>query len=215
MKKALGLMFGMLCFGLMAAPAPSWAEEGPFFRQSDQAAVYFQYLPNMYCHVQNTDQMAAYGGFEKVKVVPKLQMKGQQTGVCGWPNGFYRLNNEPNVYRLYASGAPEAWNLGSNICHVTNPEQMAAYGGFEKVKVVSPDSKLGVGRGPVQPCFTPGDNCAPAIANNASAAGVCDKLCADKGLKFAGNWSNDATHPPVAACIAKKSGSAVCGCAAK
>jgi|GEM_PF-3726578 len=60
----------------------------------------------------------------------------------------------------------------------------------------------------------PGDRCAPQIADNAAAAGVCTPICATAGLRFAGNWSNVATHPPVAQCIASHRGEAVCGCAA-
>ncbi len=61
---------------------------------------------------------------------------------------------------------------------------------------------------------TPGDRCAPQIASNAAAAGVCTPVCARVGLRFAGNWSNVRTHPPVAQCIATIAGRAVCGCAA-
>lgn len=61
---------------------------------------------------------------------------------------------------------------------------------------------------------TPGDRCAPQIASNAAAAGVCTPVCARVGLRFAGNWSNVRTHPPVAQCIATNAGRAVCGCAA-
>ncbi len=60
----------------------------------------------------------------------------------------------------------------------------------------------------------PGDRCSPQIANNAAAAGVCGPVCQRAGLRFAGNWSNVRTHPPVAACIARREGQAVCGCAA-
>jgi hypothetical protein len=62
---------------------------------------------------------------------------------------------------------------------------------------------------------TPGDRCAPQIANNAAAAGVCGPVCDKAGLKFAGNWSNASNHPPVQACKAKGEGQSVCGCAAK
>ena len=62
---------------------------------------------------------------------------------------------------------------------------------------------------------TPGDRCAPQIANNAAAAGVCGPVCEKAGLKFAGNWSNASNHPPVQACKAKGEGQSVCGCAAK
>jgi hypothetical protein len=61
----------------------------------------------------------------------------------------------------------------------------------------------------------PGDHCAPQIANNAAAAGVCGPVCERAGMRFAGNWSNDRTHPPVAQCIARHQGQAVCGCAAR
>lgn len=64
------------------------------------------------------------------------------------------------------------------------------------------------------PPAAPGDRCAPQIADNAAAAGVCTPVCERAGLRFAGNWSNVATHPPVAQCIATNAGRAVCGCAA-
>lgn len=63
----------------------------------------YQYTANLYCHVQNEAQMAAYGGFSKVQVV-RLKMTGRQTGDCGWPNGFYRRSSEPAVYRLSGRG---------------------------------------------------------------------------------------------------------------
>lgn len=61
---------------------------------------------------------------------------------------------------------------------------------------------------------TPGDCCAPQIASDAAVAGRCTPFCARAGLRFAGNWSNVRTHPPVAQCIATNAGRAVCGCAA-
>ncbi len=124
-----------------------------FFRQSDQPSVYFWYAPNLYCHVQNEDQMAAYGGFSQVRVVPRLAT-GQQTGDCGWTNGFFRRSNEPSVFRLSGS-VPSRFNLGENICHVVNEAQMAAYGGFAQVRVVNPTSDLGRGRGAVTECSNP------------------------------------------------------------
>lgn len=57
-----------------------------------------------------------------------------------------------------------------------------------------------------------GDQCAPMIPNNAGAAGVCGPVCAKVGLQFAGNWSNDRRHPPVAACSQQGKGQSVCGC---
>ena len=58
----------------------------------------------------------------------------------------------------------------------------------------------------------PGDRCAGVIANNSAAAGVCGPVCSKEKLAFGGNWSNDANHPPVKACVADHKGSSVCGC---
>jgi len=125
------------CFAVQAQTAI-----GGFYRQADQAPVMYQYTATAFCHVQNESQMAAYGGFSKVKVVPLLAMLGRQTGDCGWPDGFYRRSNEPAVYRLF-DGA---------VCHVVNERQMAAFGGFKLVKVVMPTSDLARGRGGIAPC---------------------------------------------------------------
>jgi hypothetical protein len=140
---------------LACAQAPSASAQAPgsFYRQSDRPEVMYQYTSNLYCHVQNETQMAAYGGFGKVKVVPRMQMAGRQTGDCGWPNGFYRRSNEPAVYRL--SGRGIVPGIGPDICHVVNEQQMAAFGGFGLVKVVQPNSDLGRGRNPVTPCRNP------------------------------------------------------------
>ncbi|WIG95656.1 hypothetical protein KGD87_35150 [Myxococcus sp. SDU36] len=57
-----------------------------------------------------------------------------------------------------------------------------------------------------------GDRCSPQIASNAVAAAVCGSVCAQYGMVFAGNWSNNPNHPPVKACIDSGGGQAVCGC---
>jgi len=126
---------------------------GSFFRQSDRPEVYYQFRADMHCHVQNEAQMAAYGGFGRVQVVPRASMRGQFTGGCSFPNGFYRYRNRPEVYRLFGSnGLP---NGGNDICHVVNEQQMARFGGFGIVRVVPDSSDIGRGRGQVRPCIGP------------------------------------------------------------
>jgi hypothetical protein len=156
MNRTRRTLLATLTLGLLAAPLTQVAAQQSrlFFRQRDQPAVMFQFQADMYCHVQNEDQMAAYGGFGQVRVVPRLQMAGQQTGDCDWPNGFYRRSNAPEVYRLFG-GTPGLANVGGSICHVVNEQQMAAYGGFSQVRVVNPASDLGHGRGEVAPCPNP------------------------------------------------------------
>ncbi|MBS7792393.1 hypothetical protein KTR66_20540 [Roseococcus sp. SDR] len=146
----------MGCAALLSLAFMAGAEAqtavGGFYRQTNQNAVMFQSARDRYCQVQSESQMAAFGGFSKVTVVPRIAMLGQQTGACAWPNGFYRRTNETAVYRLYGVGTVAG--IGTDICHVVNEQQMASFGGFRLVKVVAPTSDLGRGRGPVAPCNT-------------------------------------------------------------
>ncbi|RVT96091.1 hypothetical protein EOD42_13285 [Rhodovarius crocodyli] len=136
------LLFLMLIAPLFGAAAQT--QPGNFYRQSDRPAVMYQYTRDYYCQVQNEAQMAAFGGFSKVRQVPRLAMSGQQTGSCGWPNGFFRRSNETVVYRM--SGVGVAPEFGPDICSVANEAQMAAFGGFGRVRVVPPTSDLARGR---------------------------------------------------------------------
>ena len=151
------LLIGALALGAVVAHVSQSEAQAPqsgFFRQSDQPSVYFWYEPNLYCHVQNPEQMESYGGFSQGHVVPRLAMTGRQTGDCGWSNGFFRRSNAPEIYRLSGS-VPSRFNLGESICHVVNQAQMEAFGGFAQVRVVNPTSDLGRGRGAVTACTNP------------------------------------------------------------
>lgn len=125
-----------------------------FYRQQDRPEVYLVYRPDSYCHVQNEDQMSAFGGFRRVQVVGSLNLNGTNTGDCGWPNGFLKRSNQPEVYRMYGGGIPE-FIIGDRFCHVANEDQMNAYGGFGQVRVVSPGSDLGRGRNFTGDCPNP------------------------------------------------------------
>jgi hypothetical protein len=135
------------------APAPSaYATVGAFYRQLDRPEVMFQFAELHHCHVQNPSQMAAYGGFNQVREVPRLALRGNSTGDCGWPNGFFRRTDEPAVYRLHGPGAGR---LGRLACHVVDPRQMALFGGFRLVAVVEQNSDLFRGREQPAPCSDP------------------------------------------------------------
>ena len=125
-----------------------------FYRQSNRLEVYLVYRSGFYCHVQNEDQMQAYGGFEKVNVVDNLNLTGTETGECGWPNGFYRRSNQPEVYRMFGN-ENQAFNIGSAFCHVVDDAQMSRFGGSQQVQVVSPSSDLGRGRNFAGECSNP------------------------------------------------------------
>jgi hypothetical protein len=133
---------------ISAQTSPSVSESSSelgFYRQQNRPEVYLKYRSAFYCHVQNEEQMGAFGGFDKVQVSSSLNLAGKNTGDCGWPNGFFRRSNQPQVYRMYGGGIPE-FNIGDSFCHVANEAQMNAFGGFGQVRVVPPSSDLGRGR---------------------------------------------------------------------
>jgi hypothetical protein len=116
------------------------------------------FRPNgRHCHVQNADQMSAYGGSGQVSSIAKLNFansSGGFSGECGFPNGFYRLGNQDEVYRLYGSAIPE-FDIGSSFCQVANRQQMDAFGGFGQIRSVATASDLGRGRDDKGDCQNP------------------------------------------------------------
>ena len=115
------------------------APVGGFFRERSGAAVVYQFDETHHCTVQNPSQMVVYGGFEQVQIVGRLAMRGDNTGICAWPNGFYRRSNEQTVYRLHGRGL---LNLGPRACFVVDPRQMLLFGGWAQLRVVEPSSNL-------------------------------------------------------------------------
>jgi hypothetical protein len=135
-----------------AARPSAYAEIGAFYHQLDRPEVMFQFDALLHCHVQNPSQMAAFGGFSRVRNVPRLALRGTSAGECSWPNGFFRRTNEPAVYRLHGPGA---LRLGRFACLVTDPRQMALFGGFRLVAVVEQNSDLFHGREQPEACPDP------------------------------------------------------------
>jgi hypothetical protein len=142
---------------LNASVANSQTSTG-FYRQQNRPEVYLIFDINLdfYCHVQNEDQMNAFGGFGLVSTPNSLNLPGRFTGYCGWPNGFFRRSDRPAVYRMYGSlGSYNSFKLGDRYCRVRDEVQMNAYGGFGVVSVVSPSSILGRGRNYTGVCPNP------------------------------------------------------------
>jgi hypothetical protein len=131
---------------LAGTAAPATAQmSGGFYRQAQRPEVYWQYSAYQFCHVQNPAQMNAYGGFAQVRVMQNPPLRGEFAGPCPWPDGFWRRSDRPEVYLIRRG----------RICHVINPTQMDAFGGFGRVRVVPPDSRVTVGLGRVVPCPWP------------------------------------------------------------
>jgi hypothetical protein len=129
-----------------------YAVTGGFYVEQGRPEVMFQLADGLYCHVQNPDQMRAYGGDNQIRRVRHLALRGTSTGDCGWPNGFYRRAREPAVYRLYGRGQ---FALGRQACHVINPPQMEAFGGFGQLAVIDQGSDLFRGREQPDECTDP------------------------------------------------------------
>ena len=144
----------------MAAAMPSYsrairngtAVRGSFYKQQNQAAVMYQFDDAYQCHVQNPSQMIAFGGWSRVQTVQRLEMRGEFTGACGWPNGFYRRADQAAVYRLYGPGPAK---LGRYSCHVVDPRQMELFGGFGQVVTAEESSDLFRGREQPTECSDP------------------------------------------------------------
>ena len=128
------------------------AVRGSFYQQQGRPEVMFQFADTHHCHVQNPSQMNAYGGWNRVRKVPRLAMRGEFTGACGWPNGFFRRVEDPAVYRLYGAGPMK---LGRFACHVVDPRQMGLFGGFGLVATVEQSSDLFRGREQPTECADP------------------------------------------------------------
>jgi len=120
-----------------------------FYREKRDRTVYYQYEQNRYCGVQNEEQMKMLGGFNQVREVDRLRLKGRNTGGCRWPNGFYRPNNGAAVYMLEGYGSGQD---GGRICVIATPQQLRQLGGNKRVKVVPGNSNLEAGRSRARPC---------------------------------------------------------------
>lgn len=117
-----------------------------FYRYfKDPKVYYLDSATRTRCHVQNPSQMEAFGGFGLVRVFKSsFSPETQFIGKCAWPDGFFRRSNLPHVYKLF--------DTKRSYCHVTDPQQMERFGGFSKVRVVSPDSSLEQGRSNLGSC---------------------------------------------------------------
>jgi len=116
--------------------------------ESDQA-YYYNDEYRWYCHIQNATQGDLYDVPEQLRIVGDIySFLSQATGLgeCPWPNGFYRIvNTDGPVYRLYPG----------NICTITSPEMLDAYGGTDSVIESEEGSDYSAHRTDIGQCFWP------------------------------------------------------------
>jgi hypothetical protein len=138
----------VLLVSLMAA-AEHWPT-GYYATAADpQTAYYYDDEYRWYCHIQNATQAELYGVEEQLRIVGDVSSFLSQAvslNECPWPNGFYRTIGENSpVFRLYPG----------NICEITSPEMLAAYGGTDSVVESEEGSDFGSHRTTIGQCFWP------------------------------------------------------------
>jgi hypothetical protein len=112
-------------------------------------AYYYDDEFRWYCHIQNVTQSDLYDVPEQLRIVGDVSSflsLAVSLNECPWPNGFYKIiNTDGPVYRLYPG----------NICTVTSPEMLAAYGGTDSVIAAEEGSDFGAHRTQIGQCFWP------------------------------------------------------------
>lgn len=110
-----------------------------FYQIDGRPEVYFRFQDNVYCRVQNPDQLIAYKVSAPFNIRSK-QIRGSGGADCGWPSGFYG-QQKPGVFRIYGG---VNFAIGTKICHVKNPDQLGRLSGGA-FQMVSDSSNLYVG----------------------------------------------------------------------
>lgn len=81
--------------------ALNWDRRATYFVKDHlNPTIWFQIDSGRYCVVPNMDVMNAYGGTGQVRVVHKVELKGQNEGICPLPNGLYIVHGSPAIYYL-------------------------------------------------------------------------------------------------------------------
>ncbi len=132
-------------------------------KQSNNPAIYFQKkvaqkdgtTKDSYCVIQNMGIINAYG--LRFREVPALSLKGTNEDMCPAPNGFYKLDKHPTVYRLYGDGIALSSGrvVGGKFCAVPSMEMLNKLGGASSVGVLPPGSDITRHRKDVGVCTDP------------------------------------------------------------
>lgn len=152
MKKIVSVLFVSLSLSAIGH-AEHWPT-GYYRSTSDpENSFYYNDENRWYCHIQNPTQAGLYGVEEQIRIVGDVYSflsTAVSLNECPWPNGFYQATpaeegGESPIFRLYPG----------NICTVTSPEMLAAYGGTDQVIVAETGSDFGSHRTELGQCFWP------------------------------------------------------------
>ncbi len=112
--------------------APDCAWPDGYYRAADQSKV-FVAVGSTVCALESDDQLKVYGGATKVMILNTGTdpTRGRtNTGVCGWPGGFYQLPGNA-VVRYPAK--PMYRVVHQKYCRVKDGQQLVSLGGTGRV----------------------------------------------------------------------------------
>lgn len=146
MKKIFITVFISLVTSL-SLQAEHWATG--YYKASGDGEVFFHNDEfRWYCHVQNNTQLESFFAAGQVRVIgdifPILELD-TSLGECPWWDGFYKTDDNDTIYRLYPG----------NVCTVSSPEMLAAYGATDAVVTAAAGSDFTAHRTNINQCFWP------------------------------------------------------------
>lgn len=146
MKKIVILLFSLVnfCASLMAE---HWSTG--YYRQSSEEQVYFYNDEfRFWCRVQNATQLESFFATDQVRPVGDVNdilNLGVSLNDCAWWDGFYKASDSEVIFRLYPG----------NVCIVSSPEMLAAYGATDVVVTGESGSDFTAHRTNIGQCFWP------------------------------------------------------------
>lgn len=114
----------------------------------DNPVFYYNDENRWYCQVQNQSQLENFNEVDQVRIVGDVwSFLSQATslGSCAWNNGFYTTAADSTIYRLYPG----------NVCIISTPEMLAAYGATDSVTVADDGSDFTAHRNNIGQCYWP------------------------------------------------------------
>lgn len=105
------------------------------FQEDGDVRVYLLYSGSKWCHIKYEHQMEAFGGaLVHIAAQSNIGEWRTWTQTCGWPDGFFKEQGNPRVYRLYE---------GTRWCWISSEDVMNAFGGWGLVRDIGANSDLG------------------------------------------------------------------------
>lgn len=148
MKKTIISSMAVATMLAVGAAAEHWPT-GYYRTVADPDNSYYYNDENRwYCHVQNATQASLYDVESQVRIVGDTYgflSLATSLNECSWPNGFYNTASNGQIYRLYPG----------NVCSITSPEMLDAYGGTDSVVQAEDNSDFGAHRTWIGQCFWP------------------------------------------------------------